>query len=105
MAPPTPAPATPQQEASSSEMNSYEPEPKRLRTASAEAELKEVEAGKGTGACIKYTQVITHQSYFYEKWKSESPESNIWSQNSVLRVEITIMVLCSKNMACLKNSK
>lgn len=35
---------------------SYEPEAKRLRTASAEQELKDVEAGKGTGACIKYTQ-------------------------------------------------
>ena len=62
-APPTPLPpATPQnhhqvEQPSSSELNSYEPEPKRLRTASAEQELKEVEAGKGTGACIKYTQV------------------------------------------------
>ena len=36
---------------------SYEPEAKRLRTASAEEELKDVEAGKGTAACIKYTQV------------------------------------------------
>ena len=36
---------------------SYEPEAKRFRTASAEEELKDVEAGKGTAACIKYTQV------------------------------------------------
>ena len=53
--PPSPAaPPTPQP----TEMDSYEPEPKRLRTASAEQELKDVEAGKGTAACIKYTQVI-----------------------------------------------
>lgn len=47
----------PQPEPSSSDSSNYEPEPKRMRTASAEADFQEVEAGKGTPACIKLTQV------------------------------------------------
>ena len=55
-----PIPPTIQQpEPSSSESSNYEPEPKRMRTASAEADFQEVEAGKGTAACIKLTQVNT----------------------------------------------
>jgi len=46
----------PQPEPSSSDSSNYEPEPKRMRTASAEADFQEVEAGKGTPACIKLTQ-------------------------------------------------
>ena len=56
----TSVPATPAGQAAAENLDesvSYEPEAKRLRTASAEEELKDVEAGKGTGACIKYTQV------------------------------------------------
>ena len=56
---PSPTPLAQQHEDNSLAEN-YEPEAKRLRTASAEEELKEVEAGKGTAACIKYTQVGFH---------------------------------------------
>ena len=56
-------PATPAATGDLDESVSYEPEAKRLRTASAEEELKDVEAGKGTAACIKYTQVSLRLVY------------------------------------------
>lgn len=56
---------------------SYEPEAKRFRTASAEEELKDVEAGKGTAACIKYTQVS-----FEESTASRSSNASIIADES-----------------------
>lgn len=62
-----PTPIQPIHQENLNESINYEPEPKRLRTESAEMELRDVEAGKGTAACIKYTQVFTHTKILRNK--------------------------------------
>ena len=86
----------PQLEPSSNDSSNYEPEPKRMRTASAEADFQDVEAGKGTAACIKLTQVNrTSQSMFLQfylfsvfLWKTTSFLSTKWHMETIANLPL-----------------